>query len=673
MRRELQEIFKRLNELKMFRGYVTVKKDKTPTMKFNVPDSDLFTLKQVEALPHFAGVLEKSVVLVDIDDTNQYKILLNIIDKIGVNCRVHETTRGGHFFFRNSGIKKQSLNGVDLPIGLKADVKTGPNQYAVLRVEEKDRKLVNDCEKLDELPFWLLPLTIKDKCPDFINMREGDGRNDTLFTYQKTLIKNNFDKNQCREISKIINEYLFEDQLSEEELSSILRDETYMNVKSKGRSDFPHLDENGKPLKVWENTQFLLNSKLGMTPQFNQITKKTGFNYEQYETLSDDAVLIDLHSKITIKGFKLSKNELEGHILRIAEENAFNPVRDYLNGCLDKWDGKAGRIKEFFKVFELTSEAKQYADFLYTLFVKWLVTTALLAFNDGTIAAQGVLILCGRQGIGKSRFLNKLLSNHKWGLSGAMIDPNNKDSSRIALSYWIVELGEFARTLSAKTQNHYKNFVTQPKDCDRIPFARYPHDLPRRTAFYASTDDNMFLKEDSGQRRFWTIAINDINDDVTIDLEQLWGEITDLALVKKYPHWLNNEEIDKLNLMNQAFVNRESEYNMLLESFDWGANKNYYFDLTPTDLCNIFEINSATYSGKIGKALKSLITADYDIIPPSNPHKNNKYKCPPFNDRLLNEKALRFAKSSSKEFWKDDGTKIRLSVNEKMSELSVAA
>ena len=209
----------------LYRGYVETK-DKECIEKFK-GRSDLKTLEDVQDLPEYAGVLAKDVILIDIDDQKQSEILMQIVDDMQLDCRVIQTSRGRHFLFRNTAVK-QCYTKVSLAIGLKADIKVGTkNSYEVLKYNHEERFIEWDIEEggeYQELPKWLQPLK---RVPDFLDMGEGDGRNQELFNYILNLQTNDFNVDESRETIRIINKYILKSPLPDEEIETVLRDDAF--------------------------------------------------------------------------------------------------------------------------------------------------------------------------------------------------------------------------------------------------------------------------------------------------------------------------------------------------------------------------------------------------------------------------------------------------------------
>lgn len=210
--------------MNLFKGYVPTKNKKCLMQFKDKSSSELKSYEEVKDLDEFAGVLADDVVLVDIDNKEQSEVLMNIVEDLQLNCRVYQTTRGKHFLFKNDKVDKCGTH-LSLAIGLTADVKIGSkNSYSILKFGGEERFIEWDSESYDNIPKWL---TAVKYVPDFKNMKEGDGRNQELFNYILNLQSNGFAKDECRECIRIINKYVLEKPLNDNEIETILRDEAF--------------------------------------------------------------------------------------------------------------------------------------------------------------------------------------------------------------------------------------------------------------------------------------------------------------------------------------------------------------------------------------------------------------------------------------------------------------
>jgi putative DNA primase/helicase len=183
--------------------------------------SDLLTLEEAQKFNEYAGILAHDTVLVDIDDGEQAKKLLNIVTTKKLNCKVLATSRGCHFLFKTDTPMRNHTH-CKLGIGLTADIKGGGKaSYQVLKFDGKEREVLYDNAPYEVIPKYLRPIKTS---VNLLNMCEGDGRNNALFSYILPLQQNDFTKEECRECIGIINDFVIQDPLSEDELKTVLRD-----------------------------------------------------------------------------------------------------------------------------------------------------------------------------------------------------------------------------------------------------------------------------------------------------------------------------------------------------------------------------------------------------------------------------------------------------------------
>ena len=205
------------------RGYVKTRNKKC-VEKFK-DRNDLMTLEQARELSEFAGILAEDIVLVDFDDETHAKIALDIIREERLNCIVVQTTRGIHAYFKCSKYTQTCRTHASLACGLKADIKLGSrNSYAICKFNGVEREVIYRTDTLDEIPVYFIPL--KNEI-DFVNMENGDGRNQTLYNHILVLQSLGLSKVEIRAILQIANDFVFEEPLPFSELETIGRDESF--------------------------------------------------------------------------------------------------------------------------------------------------------------------------------------------------------------------------------------------------------------------------------------------------------------------------------------------------------------------------------------------------------------------------------------------------------------
>lgn len=212
--------------MQLFRGYVPTQ-NKQCLEKFK-GRKRLNTLSEVADLDEYAGILGDETILVDVDDGPISDLLFQMVQDLGLKCKVYATTRGKHFYFRNpEGLVEKSWTKQTLAVGITTDAKVGRNNsYAILKFKGVERPVLLDCpeDEIQELPKWLMPVKTN---IDFRELGEGDGRNQSLFNYILTLQSENFTKEEARECIRLINRYVLAEPLSDRELEVILRDDAF--------------------------------------------------------------------------------------------------------------------------------------------------------------------------------------------------------------------------------------------------------------------------------------------------------------------------------------------------------------------------------------------------------------------------------------------------------------
>lgn len=196
----------------------------------------------------------------------------------------------------------------------------------------------------------------------------------------------------------------------------------------------------------------------------------------------------------------------------VAQKGSFHPVREYLDSCA--WDG-APRV-ETLLVDYLGAE-----DCPYTRAVTRKALTAAVAriYNPGC-KFDYMLTLRGRQGLGKSALIAKL--GGKW-FSDTFTTMQGKDAYEQVLGVWIMEVGELAGMRKAEAET-IKLYISKQVDRFRPAYGRRLQEFPRQCIFIGTTNETQFLRDTTGNRRFWVV---DTPNDPTRDL---WAELTPEAV-----------------------------------------------------------------------------------------------------------------------------------------------
>lgn len=313
-------------------------------------------------------------------------------------------------------------------------------------------------------------------------------------------------------------------------------------------------------------------------------------------------MLADRLRVIGIKG--VNRTSIVDCLTNLADKYRYNPVLDMLHTTA--WD----RVSRFPKLLDIlrTDTGSFYA----LLLRKWLIQCVALAHNSANYqeAAEGVLVIQGPQGIGKTTLFRKLAVRSDWLAEGVTLDMKNKDSIIQAVGVWIAELGELESTLK-KEQTSLKAFITQKVDRIRAPYAREATDKPRRTSFGATVNQEAFLRDETGARRFWVVPVEDIDTDGLnrLPLEwfiQLWAEVYLWWWESPQGFRLSRTEREHLNQLNQQYQEALPGEEEIRQALDFDLPLETWKEFSATQFTKLFLYGENITGYQAGRVLAKL-------------------------------------------------------------------
>ena len=239
---------------------------------------------------------------------------------------------------------------------------------------------------------------------------------------------------------------------------------------------------------------------------------------DQWSDADDAALRLYLERAYGIS----SKDKIYDAVNITAQHNSFHPVRDYLADC--RWDGVP-------RVDTLLIDYLGAEDTPYTRAVtrKTLVAAVARVYKPGC-KFDYMLTIQGEQGIGKSALAAKL--GGKW-FSDSFMTVQGKDAYEQIQGVWIMEVGELAGMRKAEAEA-VKHFVSKQADRFRPAYGRRIQEFPRQCVFIGTTNESQFLRDSTGNRRFWVVdtpnqPTKDMWDDLTPEtIKLIWGEAVEL-------------------------------------------------------------------------------------------------------------------------------------------------
>ena len=176
-------------------------------------------------------------------------------------------------------------------------------------------------------------------------------------------------------------------------------------------------------------------------------------------------------------------------------------------------------------------------------------------------------IFAGPQGIGKSTFLRTLGGG--W-YSDSLSSFEGKEAAEMIQGTWINELGELNGMNKSET-NAIKQFLSKTSDIYREPYGRKTVNFPRRCVFFGTTNDSEFLKDKTGNRRFWPVdvginePIKNVFRDLEAEIDQIWAEAVTAYMIGE-PLYMQGE-IEKLAKKAQESHQEMSEREGIIREF----------------------------------------------------------------------------------------------------------
>lgn len=364
---------------------------------------------------------------------------------------------------------------------------------------------------------------------------------------------------------------------------------------------FPDVTDKNQPMNTRENLEYLLDS-YGITVRYNEITKKVDVRIPGFVAAADtydNAALSEILSLCARN--RMPQSNVPGYMATISGQNPHNPVRDWI--ASKPWDG----VSRFDALAATIEPADGYpVEMRDALLRRWLISAVAAAFKPDGFEAHGALVFTGPQGAGKTRWFKRLApADSKLVLVGATLDPANKDTIITAVSHWLVELGELDATFRKADIARLKSFITQSVDKVRKPYDRLDSEMQRRTVFCASVNEANYLVDDTGNRRWFTVAVKRIDYQHTIDMQQLWAEV--LTWFQAGEQWhLTPEENARLGAINESHEQSDPIAELILAAYDPKAPEVSH--MSASEVLRTIGYNQPTsgQSAKAGKALAKL-------------------------------------------------------------------
>jgi predicted P-loop ATPase len=288
------------------------------------------------------------------------------------------------------------------------------------------------------------------------------------------------------------------------------------------------------PIPGYSNALLFLRHHLsGRVLRNNEMTDQLEFD----GTPIDDTMISTLIANLEMTSGvgRWSRDCITASVARLAAESPkYHPVRAYLKGLA--WDG-VPRINQLVGGAIVPSAESE----IFPVYIaKFFLSAVARAMSPG-VKSDLVLILQGGQGIRKSTFFASLVPNRSW-FDDASHNVDDKDASLSVSRAWIMEWSEL-ESVKRSTKGAVKAFLTRQVDRYRPPYGRTIVERPRAAVIVGSTNEDQFLADETGNRRFMILPVKSIDIDAIIrDRDELWAEAV-FRYMGGEPHWLESDDM----------------------------------------------------------------------------------------------------------------------------------
>ncbi|HEY2230547.1 MAG TPA: virulence-associated E family protein, partial [Xanthobacteraceae bacterium] len=284
-------------------------------------------------------------------------------------------------------------------------------------------------------------------------------------------------------------------------------------------SIWPDHDKGGEPKRTYRNARFAI-AALGVTCRLDLFHNRKLIGEHVVDRwagqLSDSACYALRQAIIDAYGFDPGKdNTNDAAISLCIEHHPFDPVMEYIDSLV--WDGtqRLGIWLSYYLGAEDTPLNREIGKLV-------LVAAIRRARKPGT-KFDHMLVLEGPEGRMKSTVILVLAGEDNFS-DQTILGQRDKEQQELVAGVWLYEIPELAGMPKAEIEK-VKAFITRTHDRARGAYERHRVDTPRRCIFIGTTNEDTYLRSQTGNRRFWPIKVGSIDiEALREDRDQLWAE-----------------------------------------------------------------------------------------------------------------------------------------------------
>lgn len=300
--------------------------------------------------------------------------------------------------------------------------------------------------------------------------------------------------------------------------------------------------------------------------------------------------------------FDPPKNKVDDFIESLKISPDYDPFKAYFKS-LPKWNKKTDYIAQLAKTVPVENQKH-----FYKSLKKFLVGSVDCLLRPDSVN-DVCLVFQSAQGSGKTRWMRKLMPElfRKDYFFEGSVDTRNKDHVQYLSQNWFIHLDEL-ESLKSNEIGALKSYITRQRISLRKAYGRYNSKMLRRASFLGSVNDDKFLSDTTGNRR-WLVfkVIGLINYDHKIDIDMLWSQVYHIWSTG-FKHWFDTDEIKEINNNNEKFRQISIEEELLRRFFKFTKKKGKGEYLSSSEVIEKIAVNVPQFNNKLtvirmGKAL----------------------------------------------------------------------
>lgn len=348
---------------------------------------------------------------------------------------------------------------------------------------------------------------------------------------------------------------------------------------------------------ILSNYKFRFNVVTGYY-EFMKLKKgKPIGEWKKYDDRTKNKILIEMFDE----DLDISQDKFNIFVESEIVSPDYNPFEEYFSN-IKRWDGKTDYLDEICKTIKTDDPSR------FKSVMKKFLVGVLDCLMEEDAVNDVCLVFQSGQGVGKTRWMRKLLPERFRSeyLYEGNIDTRNNDHIQYLAQYWFIHLDEL-EVLKGNEIGAIKSYITRQRISVRKAYGRYKAKFVRRASFLGSVNDDKFLSDITGARRWLVFIVKEIDYEHKVNIDGLWAQIYHYWS-EGFQHWFDTVEIKAINKINETFRQMSSEEEQLLQLFSFPHEDHHGQWMSSSDVIATLIsarplMASKLITNKMGKAL----------------------------------------------------------------------